>query len=89
MQDAAAKIHLTHWDRDKLAAISQTVFWNAFFAVKMFELCFEFYWNMFLIIQLTASISGGNGLAPNSWQTITWTNDDADQWRIYASPGLN
>ena len=30
------------------------------------------------------SIGLGNGLAPNRWQAITWTDDDPSHWRIYA-----
>ena len=37
----------------------------------------------------SVSIGSGNGLAPNRWQAITWTNDDPVQWLIYASPGLS
>ena len=33
------------------------------------------------------SISSANGLAPNGWQAITWTNDDPVHWRIYAALG--
>ena len=28
-----------------------------------------------------------NGLAPNWWQAILWTNADAIHWRIYAALG--
>ena len=30
-----------------------------------------------------------NGLAPNWWQAITWTNNNTVQWRVYASQGLS
>ena len=35
------------------------------------------------------SIGSENGLAPNRWQAITWTNDGLVYWHIYASLGLN
>ena len=34
-----------------------------------------------------ASISSGNGLAPNRRQDIIWTNADLIHWRIYAALG--
>ena len=44
---------LTHWGRDKMDAISQTTFSNAFSWMKMFEYRLKFHWNLFLRIQLT------------------------------------
>ena len=35
---------LTHWSRDKMAAISQTTFSNAFSWLKMFEYWWNFHW---------------------------------------------
>ena len=35
------------------------------------------------------SIGSGNGLAPNRWQAITWTNDDPVDCSIYAALGGN
>ena len=29
-----------------------------------------------------------DGLAPNRWQTIIWTNDGLGYWHLYASLGL-
>ena len=29
-----------------------------------------------------------NGLAPDRWQAISWTNNDPVHWCLYASPGL-
>ena len=34
-------------------------------------------------------IGSDNGLAPNRWQAIIWTNDDPVQWRKYESLDLN
>ena len=28
-----------------------------------------------------------NGLAPNRWQAITWTDAEPIHWRTYAAPG--
>ena len=38
----------THWGRDKIDAISQKTFWNAFSWMKMNEFCLGFHWSMFL-----------------------------------------
>ena len=35
----------------------------------------------------SSSIGLDNGLAPNRWQAIIWTNADPINWRIYATPG--
>ena len=45
--------HLTHWGRDKMAAISQTTFSNAFSWMKMYEFHLRFHWNLFLRFELT------------------------------------
>ena len=39
---------LTHWGRDKMAAISHTTFSRVFSTVKNFEIWIKFHWNMFL-----------------------------------------
>ena len=44
---------LTHWGRDKMAAVSQTTFSNAFSWMKMLEFRFKFHWSLFLRVQLT------------------------------------
>ena len=46
---------LTHWYLDKLAAISQTTFSNAFSWMKSFVFLFEFHWSLFQRVQLTIS----------------------------------
>ena len=38
---------LTHWGRDKMAAIFQTTFSNAFSWMKMFKLRLRFHWSLF------------------------------------------
>ena len=44
---------LAHWGRDKMAAIFQTTFANAFFWMKMHEFRLRFHWNLFPRVQLT------------------------------------
>ena len=46
-------VHLTHWGRDKMDAISQTTSSSAFSWMKMFEFRLKFQWNLFLGVQLT------------------------------------
>ena len=44
---------LTHWGRDKMAAISQTIFSNGFPWMKMYEFWLKFHWILFLTDLLT------------------------------------
>ena len=44
---------LTHWGRDKMAAIIQTTLSNAFSWMKMLEFRLKFHWSLFLRVQLT------------------------------------
>ena len=46
---------LTHWGRDKMAAIFQTTFSSAFSWMKKYEFRLRFHWNLFLGVQLTIS----------------------------------
>ena len=46
---------LTHWGRDKMDAISQTTFSNAFSWMKMFEYRLRFDLSLFLRVELTIS----------------------------------
>ena len=41
-------ILLTHWGRDKMAAISQTTFSNGFSWMKLLEFRLKFHWRLFL-----------------------------------------
>ena len=43
----------TQWGRDKMAAISQTTFSNAFSWTKMYEFLLRFHWSLFLSFELT------------------------------------
>ena len=56
--DAPIKIHnntimLTHWGRDKMATIFQTIFSNVFSWMKMYEFRLKFHWSLFLRVLLT------------------------------------
>ena len=44
---------LTHWGRDKMAAIFQTTFSNGFLWIKIHEFRLTFHWSLFLRLQLT------------------------------------
>ena len=44
---------LTHWGRDKMAAISQTMFSNVFSWMEIYEFRLKFHWSLFLRVQLT------------------------------------
>ena len=46
-------ISLTHWGRDKMAAIFQMTFSNGFSWMKMYEFRLTFHWSLFLGVQLT------------------------------------
>ena len=46
-------LQLTHWGRNKMDAISQTTFSNAFSLMKIFEFWLKFHWCLFLRVQLT------------------------------------
>ena len=45
-------IESTHWDRNKMAAIFQTTFSNAFSWMKMYKFQLRFHWSLFLRVQL-------------------------------------
>ena len=81
---------LTHRGQANMDTISQRTFSNAFSLMKMFEFQLKFHWGLFLRVQLTTNEHWlGNGLAPNRWQAITWTNDDPVQWRITRPQWVN
>ena len=44
---------LTHWGRDKMAAIFQTTLSNAFSWIRILEFWLRFHWSLFLRVQLT------------------------------------
>ena len=80
---------LTHLPLVKMAAISQSIFSDAFLWMKSFVFLLKFHWNLFLRVQLTIvpSIVSDNGLVPNRRQAIIWTNADPVHWRIYVALG--
>ena len=74
-------VSLTHSGRDKMAAILQTTFWNAFSWMKMFDFPLKFHWILFYSWQYV-SIGSDNVLAPKRQQVIIWTNDGLFYWHI-------
>ena len=78
---------LTHWSRDKMAAVFQMAFSNAFYEIYKFQL--RFHWNLFPRVQLATfhwfrwwlgAIQVTNHYL-NQWWLVYW-------W-IYESLGLN
>ena len=49
----ATRLVLTHWGRDKMAAIFQTTFSNGFSWMKMYEFRLTFHWSLCLGVQFT------------------------------------
>ena len=85
-----AESALTHFGRDKMASISQTMFSNAFSWMKMCEFCLRLQWNLFPRVQ--SSIFHhlirqwlGADQATNHYMNHWWLV----YWPIYASLGLN
>ena len=81
---------LTHWGRDKMPAIIQTTFSNAFFWMKMYEFRLTFHWSLFLRVQLTIFHHRFRywlcaGQATSHYLNQLWLV----YWRIYASLGLS
>ena len=82
--------NLTHWDRNKMAAFFQTIFLNAFSAIKSFEFRLSVHWKLFPGVQLTLFQHCfrwwlGAGQATSHYLKQWWLV----YWRIYASIGLN
>ena len=72
---------LTHWGRDKMDAISQTTFSNAFSWMKMYKFRLTVHWSLFLGVQTTIS---------HHWLRCHYLKQWClDKRRIYASLGLN
>ena len=49
----ASQLTLTHWERDKMAAIFQMTFSNTFPWMKMYEFRLNFHWSLLLRVRLT------------------------------------
>ena len=83
-------VHLTHWGWDKMAAISQTTFSNAFSGMKMYEVRIRFHWSLFLRLEITIFQHWfrwwlGADQATSHYLNQWWLA----YWRIYVSIGLN
>ena len=81
---------LTHWGRDKMAAIFQTTFSNGFSWMKMFEFRLKCHWSLFQMVKLTIFQSWfrkwlGADEATSHYLNQWWLV----YWRIYAPLGLN
>ena len=67
----------THWGRDKMAAIFQTIFSNAFSWIKIVEFQLELHWSLFLKFQLTINQWFRECLFAGEWPLLlTWFNFD-------------
>ena len=79
---------LTHWGRDKMAAIFQTKFSDEFSRMKMYKFWLRFHSSLFPRVQLTILLTGsdnGFGFVSYRRQAIIWTNAEPIHWRIYAA----
>ena len=77
---------LTQLLQDKMAAISQTIFSDAFSWMKSFVFSLKFHWGLFLNVQLTITQDWFR-LVLNRRQAIIWTNADPINWRMYVALG--
>ena len=84
------RFEFTHWGRDKMAAIFQRTFSNAFSSTKMHEFQLRFHWSLFMKVQLTIfqhwfrewlGATQVTSHCLNQWWLLYWC--------IYASLGLN
>ena len=81
---------LTHWGRDKMAAIFQTTFSSAFSWMKMFEFRLIFHWSLFPRVQFTIFQHWFRRCLGASQATSHYLNQWCSiYWRVYASLGLN
>ena len=81
---------LTLWGRDKIAAISQTTFLNAFSWMEMYEFLLRFHWSLFPRFKLTILQHWfqwwlGADQATSHYLNQWWFV----YWRIYVPLGLN
>ena len=61
-----------HWSQDKMAAILQTKFLNAFSWMKMYEFPLTFHWRFSRRVKLTIfNIDSDNGLAPGDMSLLS------------------
>ena len=83
-------LSLTHWGRDKMAAIFQTTFSNAFSWMKMYKFRLRFHWNFFPRVQIIIFHHCfrwwlGASQATSHYLKQWWLVD----WPMYASLDLN
>ena len=81
---------ITHWGRNKMAAISKKTFSNQFYWIKMYEFFLKFHWNLFLSVRLTIFQHWFKWWLRAGQATSHYLN----QWelyyrRMYASRGLS
>ena len=72
---------LTHWDWDKMAAILQMIFSNAFSWMKMYAFRLTSHWNLFLRVINNIGIDQATSGYLNQWGLV--------YWGIYVSLSLN
>ena len=81
---------LTHWGRDKMAAIFQTTYSNAFVRMTMYKFLLIFHWSWAQGSNWQyPRIGSNNGLAPARRRAIIWINVGMFYWRMSASLGLS
>ena len=67
--------------QDKMVAIRQMIFWDAFSWMKWFVFWLKFHWKWFQRVQLTINQHC------NRRQAIKWTNAEPIHWRTFAALG--
>ena len=83
-------VELTHWSRDKMAAIFQTTISNAFSWMRMYKFRSRFHWSLLQTVPLILFQHWfrqwlGADQATSHYLNQWWLV----HWRIYASLGLN
>ena len=73
-------ISLTHWGRDKKAAIFHMTFWNAFPWLNMYEFWFKISLKFVPKGPVNNIPALDNGLVPARQQAIYWTTDGGLTW---------
>ena len=69
------------WVQDKMAAILQTTFSNAFSSIKTFEFWIKFHWNMFFWVLL--KIWQPSYYLNQCWVIVSWTHRNKLQQNLY------
>ena len=75
----------------KMAIILHMAFWNTFSWMQTYSFSLKFHWDLLprVIWQWQwVSMGSENGLAPNRWQAIIWTNSGLVKWHILVLLGL-